>query len=164
LLEFIFLYIYVYFHHFRGYINTYNIFFLIDYVLYILIRPPIVFRFIFISSDYFKNLYNHLPNVSVHVLHIIHIFTYISCLFYNKIILKYLRNTSLELLPLLSHDFQNFITSETCLKIKISRRKLVLWDDALARYNLIIYVVWSIFSFNKDQIDLTQALATVASN
>jgi hypothetical protein len=74
--------------------------------IYILIPPSSVCRFTFIFFGYSKRLYSYLPNMSHHLLpHIICIFTYVSCSFYNKFFLKHIRSIPFEILPLHSCDF-----------------------------------------------------------
>jgi hypothetical protein len=142
-----------------------TLFLLIGSFLYIIISPPSVFSFTFISSSYSKHLYSHLPNVSRHLLpYIIRILTFVSRSFCNNFILKHLRNVPFELSPSRSRYFHVSISPNTYLKTKISHQKFVLYDNTLAKYNLIIHAVWSLLPSSQDKIDLTRVLATVESN
>jgi hypothetical protein len=133
--------------------------------LYIVILSSSIFQFTFISSSYSKHIYNHLSNLSCHLFpHTICIFTYVPRTFCNKSIIKHLRRVFFELPPLHSRDFDGSISSDAYLKMKVSHHKLLLWDDTLTRYNLIIYTVWSLLSSSKDKIDLIRMLIIVESN
>jgi hypothetical protein len=141
------------------------LFFLNDRLLYIIILPPNVFRFTFISSVYFKHLYNHLLNVSQHLIsYTIRIFTFVLRSFCNNSILKHLRNVHFELSPLHSCDFRASISTDAKLKMKVNNQKLVLCDDTLAIYNLTIHTIWSLLSSSKDKIDLARVLTTIESD
>jgi hypothetical protein len=134
-------------------------------IMYIIIPPQSVFRFMFISFGYSEYIYSFLLNVSHHLLsHIIRILTFVPLPFRNNFILKHLRNASFELLSLRSYDFYVSISPDVYLKMKSSHQKFMLCDDTLARYNLTIHAVWSLLPSSHDKIDLSRVLTTIESN